>query len=569
MLTNSKLKSQVDSLWNAFWTGGLTNPLDAIEQFTYLLFLKRLDDHEKQKQKRAAVRGKAYESQLPEKVRWDNWARKPAKEALQHLKQEVFPELRNVGAKDSPVRALMRNAECKINKPNLLVQAVNIINEMNIGQQQQDVQGDLYEYLLSHLSTAGRNGQFRTPRHIIRLMVLMLDPEPTDRMGDLAAGTAGFLVNAYQYILEKYTSKETLTYDDNGWPHNLIGDLLGEKEWAYLHEKALRGYDNDSGMTMLRIGAMNLMLHGIDSPNYFYADTLSEEYDEPDSYDKIFMNPPFKGAVDKNTIHPALKSASTTKSELLFLHRILRALDMGGEAAVIVPDGVLFGSSRAHVEIRRKLVEEHGLMGVVSMPSGVFKPYAGVSTAILIFVKGGTTERIWFYDMAHDGFSLDDKRNKVAENDIPDLLACWQQRHDPAFAEARAARLAELKAQREPLQAEWLQREGGLNRLTFEATIANDGAAAKAAEALARVQAEKEQLQAAMAPLQAEIEQLRRQFWVSKKQVKANKYDLSASRYREMEPEPTYYEKPQVTMERLLNLEQVMANEIQDLKEIV
>jgi type I restriction enzyme M protein len=235
---------------------------------------------------------------------------------------------------------------------------------------------------------------------------------------------------------------------------------------------------------------------------------------------------------------------------------------MGGRCAVIVPDGVLFGSSRAHVEIRKKLVEEHGLWGVVSMPSGVFKPYAGVSTAVLIFAKGGPTDRIWFYDMAHDGFSLDDKRNKVAENDIPDLLACWQQRHEAAFAQARAARLADLQAQREPLQAEWLQREGELNRLTFEATIANEGAAAKAAEALARVQAEKEQLQAAMAPLQAEIEQLRRQFWVSKKQVKANKYDLSASHYREMEPEPTYYERPQVTMERLLTLEKVMASEV-------
>jgi type I restriction enzyme M protein len=313
---------------------------------------------------------------------------------------------------------------------------------------------------------------------------------------------------------------------------------------------------------------MNLMLHGLENPQYFYMDTLSDAYEERAAYNVIFMNPPFKGKVDKAGVHESLPG-NTTKSELLFLHLILRALDMGGRCAVIVPDGVLFGSSRAHVEIRKKLVEEHGLWGVVSMPSGVFKPYAGVSTAVLIFAKGGTTDRIWFYDMAHDGFSLDDKRNKVAENDIPDLLACWQQRHEPTFAGARAARLAELKAQREPLQVEWLQREGELNRLTFAATIANDGAAAKAAEALARVQAEKEQLQVAMAPLQAEIEQLRRQFWVSKKQVKANKYDLSASRYREIEPEPTYYERPLVTMERLLKLESVMAQEINELERLV
>lgn len=568
MLTDPKLRSQVDALWNAFWTGGLTNPLDAIEQFTYLLFLKRLDDSEKQRQKRAAVRGRAYTPTLPDDVRWDTWARKPAKESLTHLKTKVFPQLRNVGDEGSHVRTLMRNAECKINKPNLLVQAVNIIESMQIGQQQQDVQGDLYEYLLSKLTTAGRNGQFRTPRHVIRLMVQMLDPQPGDRCADLAAGTAGFMVNVYQYILETHTSPETLTYDDDGWPHNLIGDRLTPEQIAFLETNALHGFDNDSGMTMLRIGAMNLMLHGIDNPNYRYADTLSEEYDEPNAYDKIFMNPPFKGAVDKKTLHPALQSAKTTKSELLFLHRILRVLDMGGQAAVIVPDGVLFGSSRAHVALRKLLVEENGLWGVVSMPSGVFKPYAGVSTAILIFVKGGTTDRIWFYDMAHDGFSLDDKRQPTNANDIPNLLDCWHNRYDAAFAAERTQRLTNLREQMEPLQTERLRLDGEINRLIFEATIAPNGSDA-ATEAVDVVKAEMDVLKTQMTPLKAAIDQLQRQFWVTKAQVKANKYDLSASRYRDIEQEPTFYEEPQVTMERLLLLEQVMADEINYLNQLV
>lgn len=568
MLTDSRLKSQVDRLWDMFWTGGLTNPLDAIEQFSYLLFLKRLDEQEKQRQKQAAMRNQPYTPQLDADLHWDDWTRLPAEEALKHLKGVIFPKMRQLGAAGSSFEAQMQTAECKINKPNLLIEATKVIEAMRIGQQQQDVQGDLYEYLLSHLNTAGRNGQFRTPRHIIRMMVQMIDPQPMERMGDLAAGTAGFLVNLYQYILEKHTSPDILAYDGEGWPHNLIGDLLSEEQRLFLQTAALRGYDNDSGMTMLRIGSMNLMLHGIDAPRFFYADTLSKEYDEPNAYDVILMNPPFKGAVDKDTIHPMLPH-DTRKTELLFLHRILRALDMGGRCAVIVPDGVLFGSSGAHVAIRQKLVEEHGLWGVVSMPGGVFKPYAGVSTAVLIFAKGGTTDRIWFYDMAHDGFSLDDKRNKVAENDIPDLLTCWQKRHDATFAQARAARLADLQAQRQPLQAEWLQREGELNRLTFAAAIAGDGDAAQAEAALAVVKVEKERLQAAMAPLQAEIEQLRRQFWVSKKQVKANKYDLSASRYREMEPEPTYYERPQVTMERLLTLEQIMGDEVRQITQLM
>ena len=308
MLSDAKLKSQVDQLWDKFWTGGLTNPLDAIEQFSYLLFLKRIDEAENRKQRLAERLKKPYEPTLKPELRWSHWTNLAADEALRFLKETIFPALRKLGESDSSFQLYMQNAECKINKPSLLIEACKLIDNMEIAQQQQDVQGDLYEYLLSKLNTAGRNGQFRTPRHIIRMMVQMIAPRPRERIGDLAAGTCGFLVNAYQYILETHTSPEILQYDEQGWPHNLIGDQLKEDELKALKSSSsLRGFDNDSGMTMLRIGSMNLMLHGIESPQFFYQDTLSKSFDDQREYDVILMNPPFKGAVDKNDLHDMLQ----------------------------------------------------------------------------------------------------------------------------------------------------------------------------------------------------------------------------------------------------------------------
>lgn len=569
MLTDPKLRSQVDTLWDKFWTGGLTNPLDAIEQFSYLLFLKRLDDRENAAERQARRRGGApLRPYLPKEMRWSVWKQMKAEEMLKHLKSVVFPQLASLTDDESSYGVYMRGAECKINKPSLLVEAVNLIDEMKISEQNQDVQGDLYEYLLSHLSIAGRNGQFRTPRHIIRMMVQMLDPKPKERIGDLAAGTAGFLVNAHQYILEKHTSAGILEYDAEGQPQHLIGDQLSAAERAFMSSKKyLRGFDNDSGMTMLRIGSMNLMLHGIQSPQFFYMDTLSKGYDGAGEFDVILMNPPFKGAVDKGDVHPDLPS-DTTKSELLFLHLILRALDMGGRAAVIVPDGVLFGSSRAHVEIRKKIIEENRLDGVVSMPSGVFKPYAGVSTAVLLFTKGAQTKDIWFYDMAHDGFSLDDKRVKIEANDIPDVVECWKHRFDRKFRETRDWRIRELQAQLTPLKEERLKLQAEVNQLTFEQAINTSGngdIASKLAEANGQVSS----LQSQIAPLQSEIDQLTRQFWVTKEQVRANKYDLSASRYRQVDADAAYHERPAVTLERLARLESVMLDEIRELGKLV
>ena len=470
----------------------------------------------------------------------------------------------------------------------MLIEACKLIDQMEISQQNQDLrQGKPVRDLLSHLSIAGRNGQFRTPRHIIRMMVQMLDPKPRERIGDLAAGTGGFLINAHQHILAERTSAGILERDAEGQAHHLIGDQLSAAERSFMSSKKyLRGFDNDSGMTMLRIGSMNLMLHGIQSPQFFYMDTLSKGYDGVGEFDVILMNPPFKGAVDKGDVHPDLPS-DTTKSELLFLHLILRALDMGGRAAVIVPDGVLFGSSRAHVEVRKRIIEENRLDGVVSMPSGVFKPYAGVSTAVLFFTRGAQTKEIWFYDMEHDGFSLDDKRTKVDENDIPDILDCWKKRADKKFIASREKRIVELRAALTPLKEKRLKLQADVNRLTFELAIdsvsdnltvpkvgSDKSSRVKesfgtVAEQLQNAQEQLSTLQSLISPPQGELDRLTRQFWVTKVQVKANKYDLSASRYRQVDADAAYHEKPSVTLERLARLEGVMLDEIRELGKLV
>jgi type I restriction enzyme M protein len=567
VLTNPTLRSQVDQLWDKLWSGGLSNPLDAIEQLSYLIFLKRLNDEENARERRARRLGQPFTPRVPAQMRWGMWANKPAAEALAYVRDTIFPWFRTMGETGSSFERYMRNAEFKINKPNLLIEACRMIEQMQISAQNHDVQGDLYEYMLNKIDQSGRNGQFRTPRHIIRMMVQMVEPKIGERIGDLAAGTGGFLVNAYQYILEQHTSPEILTYDAEGWPHNLAGDRLSEEQRAFLQNSALHGYDNDSGMTMLRIGSMNLMLHGVESPQFFYMDTLSKAFEERKEYDVILMNPPFKGAVDASDVNPTLPNG-VKKSELLFLHLILRALDSGGRCAVIVPDGVLFGSSRAHVEIRRLLIEQHQLEGVVSMPGGVFKPYAGVSTAVLLFTKGAKTDRIWYYDMEHDGLSLDDKRQPVAENDIPDILECWRNRKNAAFEAGRREQLADLQGQIAHLKAERRRLEADMNRLQFENAIAPEGDGVAAA-ALEREKQALAALHDQIAPLQAQINRLTRQFWVTKQQVVTNRHDLSASRYRQVERDETYYEAPQVTMERLLELDRVVEKTVKELMELL
>jgi len=438
MLADTKLRSQVDSLWDKVWSGGLSNPLDAIEQLSFLFFLKQLDEREQDAERAAKKRGQKFQPLFTDQeFRWSYWSQLPGDKAITIVKEKVFPFLKKLGAKTGSFGKHMATAEFKINKASLLIEACKAIDEMQISSQNQDVQGDLYEYLLSRLNTAGTNGQFRTPRHIIRMMVQMIDPQPAERIIDRAAGTCGFLVNAWQHLLETHTDRRDLRYDDEGWPHGLTGSKLKPEEWKFSQSEAFTGYDSDSGMTMLRIGSMNLMLHGLSAPNFHYSDTLSKSFNEESRYDIVLANPPFKGAIDAADVNPTLPT-KVKKTEILFLHLFLRLLDNGGRGAVIVPDGVLFGSSNAHMEARKKLIEENRLDAVVSMPAGVFRPYAGVSTAILFFTKGAKTDRIWFYDMEHDGFSLDDKRDRVAENDIPDVLACWRNRNDKDFIAKRS-----------------------------------------------------------------------------------------------------------------------------------
>jgi type I restriction enzyme M protein len=326
----------------------------------------------------------------------------------------------------------------------LLVEAVGLIDELYAeiererqgGQTFHDTQGDLYEVLLSEIATAGKNGQFRTPRHLIQAIVELVDPQLGEAVCDPSCGTGGFLLGAWQHILNAHSSPASRWTDDNGFAHGLGDRLTDERQWAALRERTFYGFDFDS--TMVRIGLMNLLLHGIDHPNLRYADTLGKRFEEGDRYDVVLAKPPFKGSIDKGDISERLR-LSTTKTELLFVERILDLLRVGGRAGVIVPDGVLFGSSNAHRALRERLLDEAELQAVISLPGGVFKPYAGVSTAVLVFVKGGTTERVWFYDLTNDGYSLDDKRERVPDSDLPDLLARWRAR-DPARDADRTAK---------------------------------------------------------------------------------------------------------------------------------
>jgi type I restriction enzyme M protein len=438
-MLNPKLKSAVDRLWDKFWSGGISNPLTAIEQISYLLFMKRLDEYDLKNIQDAKFTGEKYLSIFAgskKELRWSHFKQMEPSAMLEHVQKNVFPFLKTLGAEDSPFAKHMGNAVFIISKASLLVEAVLIIDEIfdeiqlqqSEGQGFQDTQGDLYEYLLSEITSAGKLGQFRTPRHIIQMMCELVNPQLGDTICDPACGTGGFLLGAYQHILTQHTSEKQRVKDQNGLIRGLVADkLTDERQWRQLKEKTFFGYDMDE--SMVRIGLMNLMMHGISHPNIQQKDTLSKKYSEDNQFDVIMANPPFKGSIDKGDINESFK-LPTSKTELLFLNRILNSLRNGGKAAVIVPDGVLFGSSNAHRMARKMLIEECELQGVISMPGGVFKPYAGVSTAVLVFVKGGETEKVWFYDMEADGFSLDDKRDKTTANDIPDIVEQWNKRRE-------------------------------------------------------------------------------------------------------------------------------------------
>ena len=434
MVTN-QLKSKIDALWLEFHGGGITNPITVIEQISYLMFARLLDIAEDREEKRAARLNKPFNGLFPsdrQNIRWKEFKQLGGAEMLEVVRDELFPFMRTKIADRSALGKFLKDANCLIPSGNLLSRAVEAIEELPLTKG--DTKGDLYEYLLGKLSTAGIAGQFRTPRHVIRAMIEILDPKPSDTICDPACGTAGFLIGVMDYLRETYSTPELIETDEEGNKH-FPGDQL-EPYRDHIQGDMMHGFDFDS--TMLRIAAMNLLLHGIEHPAIAYQDTLgsnfSERYpkDSEERFDVILANPPFKGTIDLENVDPALKSqVKTKKTELLFLVLILRMLNQGGRSAVIVPDGVLFGASQAHVAVRKLLVDDNQLEGVISLPAGVFKPYAGVSTAVLVFTKGGRTDDVWFYDVQADGFSLDDKRTPQPDkNDLPELVAKWKER-DP------------------------------------------------------------------------------------------------------------------------------------------
>lgn len=412
-MITGELKNKIDKVWETFWTGGITNPLTVIEQFTYLLYIKGLDDNEKKKEADAELLGLEFEGVFPKdqpQLRWSIFSNMGPDEMFEVVAGKVFPFIKDLGGKESIYSKFMKDAIFVIPTPSLLARVVAGINgllEASNADGKKDTLGDLYEYLLSKLSTAGTNGQFRTPRHIIDMIVRLMKPTPEDIIVDPSAGSAGFLVGAGEYLKEN---------------HNDMFFVQGLRE--HFNQNMFHGFEMDG--TMLRIGAMNMMLHGVDNPNIAYRDSLSEQNKDTEQYTLVLANPPFKGSLDYDSVSDdLLKVTKTKKTELLFLALFLRMLKKGGRCASIVPDGVLFGSSKAHKSIRQEIVDNHKLEAIISMPSGVFKPYAGVSTAIMIFTKTGAggTDNVWFYDMKSDGYSLDDKRNPIKENDIPDILA--------------------------------------------------------------------------------------------------------------------------------------------------
>ena len=422
-MLDREIKAKIDKLWNMFWAGGLANPLTAIEQMSYLIFMKRLEDLDNFHRLRAEARKEKHKSIFNghQNCRWSNWKHMNAEEMFKHVSEVVFPFIKSLrNGSDVLYSRYMRDATFMIPKPSLVQEAVSIIDEIEIGEKP-DIQGDIYEHLLGELKTAGKNGQFRTPRHIIRMMVELVDPDIGQKICDPACGTGGFLIAAYQHILRKYTSPDMVKVDPDGTPHNLIGNKIVKKEhWDLLRNETFYGYDFE--ITMIRIALMNMILHGITQPNIEQKDTLSKQFDQKPIYDVVLANPPFAGYVDKGDINDNF-SLDTTKTELLFLELFQSLLTVGGKAAVIVPNGVLFGSSNAHMKARRILLEDCDLQAVISMAGGFFQPYSGVGTAVLIFVKGGKTEKVWFYDMKADGYSLDLRRDFIdGKGDAPDVV---------------------------------------------------------------------------------------------------------------------------------------------------
>lgn len=424
-MTDKEFKAIIDELWNTFWSSGISNPISVVEQMTYLIFFKMFEEQENLEQKRAEKSGKKRESffEGKEELRWSNFKQLAPDKMLKVYREKVFPLLEKINSS-------LKDSVCLISKPSLLDTAVQTFDKMDFTDGN-DRKGDIYEYMLSKLATSGQNGQFRTPRHIIDMMVNIIEPTPEDSICDPASGTSGFLCRANWYILSKNTSEDMKEISP------ILGDKLSDADRKKLDESVFYGREFD--ITMYRIGLMNLILHNIKPDNSKHQDSLSKDAQEEDKYTLILANPPFTGSLDSNDVDPHLTSiVKTKKTELLFLAKIIKMLQIGGRAAVIIPDGVLFGTSNAHKAIRTKLLDQNQLEAVISMPSGVFKPYAGVSTAVLVFTKGGQTQKTWFYDMQNDGFTLNDNRTPIEENDIPDIIKSYKNRYNEDNTDRKA-----------------------------------------------------------------------------------------------------------------------------------
>jgi type I restriction enzyme M protein len=519
-MITGQLRSRIDKLWEEFWTGGITNPLTVIEQISFLMFARLLDMRESTEEKKFDKVNRGKNMKFPgvffnakqQQMRWSQFKHYGGEEMLRVIRDDLFPHFRNLGGNGkgygdtrNTFSEYMKDATLMIQKPSLLVSAVNMIDELPLTQG--DTKGDLYEYLLSKLTTAGINGQFRTPRHIIRLMVDLVlhgnqEEAITWTVGDPAAGTGGFLVSYLEALREHYTSPagRVVTKDNGHEEITYTGDKITPQQWKHIQSGMFHGFDFD--VTMLRIAAMNLMLHGVDTPDIHYQDTLSNSFPDKfpkiasNAFDLIMANPPFKGSLDHSDVHSSLTGkVKTKKTELLFIVLMLRMLKQGGRCAVVVPDGVLFGSSQAHKALREMLIEQHQLEAVVKLPAGVFKPYAGVSTAILFFTKDGRTTDVWFYDVQADGLSLDDKRDPVEENDLPDVRRRWAKRNPKKDTDRTA-----------------------------------------------------------------------KAFFVPKREIADNGYDLSINRYKEIVHEEIKYDPPKTILKRLKKMEAEIAKDLEELE---
>ncbi|MBO7607155.1 MAG: SAM-dependent DNA methyltransferase [Paludibacteraceae bacterium] len=493
-MITGEIKNRIDSIWDTFWTGGITNSITILEQMTYLFFMKMLDDAQRTKEANANVMGVAVkdptfkegnwhnpetDKEVPyNSLRWNTFKNMEAEQMYRTISKDVFIFIKNLNeGRESAYGKFMTNATFLIQSPRTLVKIVEGIDHLDMNNR--DTMGDVYEYVLGKMAASGNNGQFRTPRHIIRMMVDIMQPSLKDTICDPAMGSAGFIVESAKYVQSHYKS-----------------ELLKKENAMHYKNGMLHGFDTDA--TMLRIGAMNLMLHGVDNPDIQYQDSLSTDNTDTDRYTLCLANPPFTGSLDNEAVSKSLLAITKTKkTELLFLALFVRMLQIGGRCASIVPDGVLFGNSSGHKSIRKELIDNQRLQAVISMPSGVFKPYAGVSTAILVFTKtnAGGTDKVWFYDMKADGFSLDDKRTPIAENDIPDVIARF---HNLAAEESRTR---------------------------------------------------KEQ-----------------SFLVPVDEIRANDYDLSINKYKEVEKVKVEYEAPEVVMGRIEALQSEITAAINEFK---